>query len=52
MTTKNLGRLQRVPLRDAWSSESNNFTPWLAQAENLSLLAESNGGSNRSTNKK
>jgi hypothetical protein len=43
MVTKNLGRLQRVPLREAWTSESSDFTPWLAQAENLNLLAESIG---------
>ena len=42
-TTKNLGRLQRVPLREAWSSESSDFTLWLAQPENLVLLAESIG---------
>src|SRR5688500_12780725 len=43
MTTKNLGRLQKVALREAWSSESGDFTPWLAQADNLILLAESIG---------
>jgi hypothetical protein len=30
-------------LRDVWPNESTAFTPWLAQAENLSLLAEAIG---------
>jgi len=37
------GRLQRVELRDGWSSEAADFTPWLAQAENLRLLGETLG---------
>lgn len=43
MSTKNLGRLQKVDLREAWASESNDFTPWLAQEENLRLLGEAIG---------
>jgi hypothetical protein len=43
MTTPRLGRLERVTLREAWLSESADFTPWLAQEENLSLLAETIG---------
>ena len=39
-TAKSLSRLERVDLRDAWSSEPRGFTPWLAEAENLSLLGE------------
>ncbi|HKV59809.1 MAG TPA: DUF4268 domain-containing protein [Ktedonobacteraceae bacterium] len=35
-----LGRLERVELRTAWISESRDFTPWLAKAENLELLGE------------
>jgi hypothetical protein len=38
-----LGRLQRVDLRDVWSSESSHFTPWLAQKENLALLGDAIG---------
>lgn len=38
--TDNLGRLQRVPLRDVWLNESTHFTPWLARPENLQLLGE------------
>lgn len=41
--TAMLGRLERVPLRDAWTSESIDFTPWLAREENLKLLGETIG---------
>jgi hypothetical protein len=37
---KALGRLQRVDLRQIWSSEAAEFTPWLASDENLALLSE------------
>lgn len=42
-TIPSLGRLQTVDLREVWPSEPYNFTPWLAQAENLEFLAESLG---------
>ena len=29
---KPLRKLERVPLREAWKHESNDFTPWLADA--------------------
>lgn len=35
-----LGRLSQVDVREVWPSEANSFTPWLAQEENLRLLAE------------
>lgn len=38
-----LGKLERIPLRQAWSHEALEFTPWLAQDENLQLLAEALG---------
>lgn len=38
--SKSLGRLEKIDLRDIWRSEAQDFTPWLAQSENLSLLAE------------
>lgn len=38
-----LGRLERVDLRKIWSSESSDFTPWLAREDNLKLLGETVG---------
>jgi hypothetical protein len=35
-----LGRLENVLLTEAWESEARDFTPWLAQKENLSLLGQ------------
>lgn len=35
-----LGRLERVDLRAEWSKEDRDFTPWLAQEENIGLLGE------------
>lgn len=43
MNTKQLGRLEKVDLREVWTSESADFTPWLAQPENLQLLGEAIG---------
>ncbi len=37
---KSLSKLERVPLREAWKHEANDFTPWLAQEENLNALSE------------
>ena len=38
-----LGRLQKVELRTVWSKEDIDFTPWLAEPENLVLLGEDIG---------
>src|SRR5882724_4545695 len=43
MTPKSLGRLQKIDLREAWLSEASDFTPWLAEPENLKLLGEAIG---------
>ena len=43
MSRKTLGRLVTVELRDTWTSEATEFTPWLAQPENLRLLGETIG---------
>lgn len=43
MSSNRLGRLTRVDLRDVWSSEASDFTPWLAREENLAILAETLG---------
>lgn len=36
----NLGRLQKVELRDIWKTEDRDFTPWLAQEQNMAVLSE------------
>lgn len=38
-----LGRLERIELREIWSTEAGDFTPWLAAPENLSALADTLG---------
>jgi hypothetical protein len=35
-----LGRLEKVGVRDDWSSKACDFISWLAQEENLKLLGE------------
>jgi hypothetical protein len=38
MTMQQLGRLETVDLRNIWTSEAAEFTPWLARPENIALL--------------
>ena len=38
-----LGRLEKVELRSVWGTEDQDFTPWLAQEENLNVLADTIG---------
>lgn len=38
-----LGRMERVDLRNVWQSEAQDFTPWLAREDNLALLADTLG---------
>jgi hypothetical protein len=38
-----LGRLERVPLRDCWEREDTGFTPWLASEENIAVLGDAIG---------
>jgi Domain of unknown function (DUF4268) len=40
MKVESLGRMKRIDLRDVFDSEAGDFTPWLAQEENLKLLGE------------
>ena len=35
-----LGKIERVNLREVWNNEATDFTPWLAQQENLDALSE------------
>jgi hypothetical protein len=37
---KQLGRLKKVPLREFWTHEASDFTPWLAREGNIALLSE------------
>lgn len=38
-----LGKLEKVNLREVWNHEAIDFTNWLAQPENLSLLSDEIG---------
>ena len=40
MTIQQLGRLERLDLRNIWTSEAVDFTPWLARPENIAMLSE------------
>lgn len=42
-TNKNFSKLERVPLREAWKHEAGEFTPWLAETNNLNALADTLG---------
>lgn len=35
-----LGRLEQVDLRQVWLSEPGHFTHWLAEDDNIALLAD------------
>lgn len=43
MSKPELGRLERVDLRACWQSEPYDFTPWLAEEENIARLGEALG---------
>ncbi|CAN5619560.1 DUF4268 domain-containing protein [soil metagenome] len=38
-----LGRLEKVELRNAWQTEDRGFTPWLARVENIEILSQEIG---------
>lgn len=39
----NLGKLEKVDLRQIWESEAGDFTPWLATEDNIKLLGDTIG---------
>lgn len=39
----NLARLTQIELRNIWTTEASDFTPWLAEEDNLSLLGDAVG---------
>lgn len=41
--SKKLSNLKKIDLRKAWSHEAQDFTTWLAQEENLTLLSDEIG---------
>lgn len=43
MPDPEFGRLEQRPVRDHWPDEARDFTPWLAQEENIRLLGEALG---------
>lgn len=43
MENSGLGRLEQVDVRTVWTNEASEFTPWLAQQENLEILGETLG---------
>lgn len=38
-----LGKLEKVDLRDIWATEDGDFTPWLATQENIKILGDTIG---------
>ena len=40
---ESLSKLKKIDLRKAWKSEDQEFTPWLANEENLELLGDAIG---------
>ena len=41
--SKELSRLKAINLREVWPDEAQDFTPWLAEEENLDILSETLG---------
>jgi len=43
MMVKELGTLTKIELREKWAREAEEFTPWLAEEANLTLLGDALG---------
>ncbi len=43
MVAPTLGRLEQVELREVWTREDSDFTPWLCEGGNLKLLGDTIG---------
>ena len=43
MVESTLGTLEQVDLRSIWTTEDGDFTPWLAQEDNLRQLGDAIG---------
>ncbi len=38
-----IGKLKKIDVRELWSGEATDFTPWLAMEENIAILGETIG---------
>jgi Domain of unknown function (DUF4268) len=38
-----LGKLEKIDLREIWRTEAQDFTPWLAREDNIAILSETLG---------
>ena len=43
MSSLGLGRLTKVDIREIWKNEAADFTPWLAEPDNIKLLGDTVG---------
>jgi len=43
LTNNKLGKIERGDIREIWPNEASDFTPWLAQEQNISQLADAIG---------
>lgn len=43
MKKYNLGKIEKVDLREVWETEDKDFTPWLAEEKNISQLGDAIG---------
>lgn len=41
--TRNLGAIKNIDVRKVWAHEAQDFTPWLAEEENIRLLGDALG---------